>query len=496
LPIQECTLPEGGKGWKYGESGKCYANRADAEKQAAAEHANGFTGDRMVFDLKSARSYDADGRLHVSLSNISKANVCPYRGDEIPDWENLGLDPKKIYQLYRDAKELEKGAATSNGIQLMSIHIAVSADEPRKTVIAGTTGTDAVFEAPYLKNSLVIWDAEDIKNIEDESVKELSCGYRYKPDMTPGTVDGVPYDGVMRDIVFNHVALVKEGRAGNDVVVADSQINLKEQDMSKSTQLSKTAAMVKGALTACLTPKLAKDQKIDVNPLLVEITKKNWVEKKPALIEGLKTASKGKLAKDANMDDVVEFIDKMKGEDMPEDEEEEDMPEAMDSDAMLQKILEAIKACFPITGAKDEPPQTEGGANANPKDGENKEKIGAKDAEKDDEKVDKKAMDAAIQAAVKNADKLAVDRMNAIFEARETVKPYVGQLAIAMDSAEAVYKAALDMLNVNTKDVHPSAYKAILLAQPKKDDGNRMANDARVTYTSSGQKLIADLFKS
>ena len=83
-----------------------------------------------------------------------------------------------------------------------------------------------MFDAPYLKNSLVVWDGEAIKLIEDDKQKELSCGYRYRADMTPGTYEGVRYDGVMRDIRGNHVALVEEGRAGPDVLVADSIANM------------------------------------------------------------------------------------------------------------------------------------------------------------------------------------------------------------------------------------------------------------------------------
>jgi hypothetical protein len=42
-------------------------------------------------------------------------------------------------------------------------------------------------------------------------------------------VDGqsYPYDGVMRDIKFNHVALVPEGRVGSDVAVADGAAELR-----------------------------------------------------------------------------------------------------------------------------------------------------------------------------------------------------------------------------------------------------------------------------
>lgn len=36
MPIQRCTLPGGGSGYKWGKQGKCYASRADAMKQARA----------------------------------------------------------------------------------------------------------------------------------------------------------------------------------------------------------------------------------------------------------------------------------------------------------------------------------------------------------------------------------------------------------------------------------------------------------------------------
>jgi hypothetical protein len=48
----------------------------------------------LAFD-RSARSYDADGRLHVAVSHISKATVNPYQGAEIPGYQELGLDPTK-----------------------------------------------------------------------------------------------------------------------------------------------------------------------------------------------------------------------------------------------------------------------------------------------------------------------------------------------------------------------------------------------------------------
>lgn len=176
----------------------------------------------MAFDRATVRAYDADGRLHVAITNISKANVCPYIGREIPDYQSLGLDADRTYQLLRDPEELAKAAPTFNNIPLLARHTPVSAADHQPELVIGSTGTDAEFVAPYLRNSLVVWAKSAINAIESELQRELSSAYRYRADMTPGTYEGVRYDGVMRDIVGNHVALVAEGRAGADVVVGDA----------------------------------------------------------------------------------------------------------------------------------------------------------------------------------------------------------------------------------------------------------------------------------
>jgi 8-oxo-dGTP pyrophosphatase MutT (NUDIX family) len=176
----------------------------------------------LAFDRSSVRTYDRDGRLHVEITNISKAAVNPYIGREIPDYLAFGLEPDRVYQLLRDPDELAKAAPTFNNVPLLSRHVPVTADDHKPDLVIGCTGTDSAFEAPYLRNSLVVWARDAIDDIESDVKKELSSAYRYRADMTPGTYEGVPYDGVMRDIIGNHVALVREGRAGPTVVVADA----------------------------------------------------------------------------------------------------------------------------------------------------------------------------------------------------------------------------------------------------------------------------------
>lgn len=178
--------------------------------------------DSMALDRDTVRTYDKDGRLHVARVRLTKANICPYRGEEIPGWKELGLDPQRVYQLFRAPEEIEKGAKTSNNNPLLEDHEPVSAKAPKREIVVGSTGTDAEWDGTYLWNSLVVWDGEAIKGVESDEKKELSSGYYYKPVMTPGTFMGLPYDGVMTEIVFNHIATVSKGRAGADVVIGDS----------------------------------------------------------------------------------------------------------------------------------------------------------------------------------------------------------------------------------------------------------------------------------
>lgn len=191
----------------------------------------------LTFDKASARHTDQNGFMHVSETPISKAIVNPYRGSEIPNAEQLGLDPNKVYYLLRAPKELQRAASTFNNLPILDKHIPVSAldlnDPDLKKHVVGSTGTDAEFKEPYLVNSMVLHTASAIKDVEAGSKAELSCAYRYKPVMTPGTYEGKHYDGVMTELEGNHVAIVNEGRAGHDVKVMDSKLKERPVDYTK-----------------------------------------------------------------------------------------------------------------------------------------------------------------------------------------------------------------------------------------------------------------------
>ena len=182
--------------------------------------------ERVAFDAESKRTYDDNGFLHVSISPLTRVQVAPYHGSEIPGWQSLGLDPERIYKGYRSAEELSKPETIEsvNGIPIQLMHHMDYADAPAKATRVGSTGTDAAFHDPYLTNSLHIQDKKAIDRINDGSMRELSLAYRYKPIFTAGvSPDGEKYDFLMTDISANHLALVDEGRAGHEVLVYDSK---------------------------------------------------------------------------------------------------------------------------------------------------------------------------------------------------------------------------------------------------------------------------------
>ncbi len=433
----------------------------------------------LAMDKKSVRKVDSFGKLHVELSNISKSTVNPYYGSEIPNAEALGLQMDKVYQLLRDPEELAKAADSFNNLPLLSKHVPVTVEKPPKELIVGSTGTDAVFDEPFLRNSLVVWDAVAIAGINTDQQRQLSSAYSYDADMTPGNYGGVKYDGVMRNIKGNHVALVEEGRAGPEVIVGDSKLT--EQSKMKNKPLSAKALMVLCALQGYSASVLAQDAQIkpeDMRTVVGGVTSLKTDKERKAVVASFTKLTTGKLAEDSDLSALAPLVASIGEADEPE------MPNAMDDDdygSQLAALLGQM-GMGPDVIAKIQAMCTGGAMDEDPD-----------DKKKDETKVDKQAMDAAIAAAVAATNARNVAIRNAEIE----VHPIVGQLAIAQDSAEAVYKLALDARGVDLTDVPPAAYKS-MVAMLKAQSSNvapaprQMAQDAAV----SGATAFDGMFKN
>ena len=191
--------------------------------------------ERIILDAGTKRRIDENGYLHVEGNRITKAGVNPYYGREIPGWEEAGLEAGRVYYGFRPPEELQRGAETFAGVPLQRRHHPDSAREPQREHRVGAVGTDAAWRAPYVEASLCVWDAAAIDGIRSGRMRELSCAYRYEPEFRSGEYEGWRYDFIMRNIRGNHVALVEEGRAGPDVVVADNRTVREDTAMTETT---------------------------------------------------------------------------------------------------------------------------------------------------------------------------------------------------------------------------------------------------------------------
>ena len=231
---------------------------------------------------------------------------------------------------------------------------------------------------------------------------------------------------------------------------------------------SRTALMVAGALAVHLRPKLAQDAKIDVTDYLADITAKNFKTRKASIFAALQNATRGKLAQDADLNDVVEFLDTL--EDVTDGQVDGDMVEAaveagedidkpaVDADDdMMSKVLAFLEGKLSDDDMTAIKAMVDGdmgvdSADSDPKTG-----------------ITKPAMDAAIRAAESRTEQ----RLLALRQAEMDVAPFIGKIKSPQANAAATYKLALDAMNVDTKGVPTSAYGALLKALPKPDSGTQ-----------------------
>ena len=389
----------------------------------------------MIFDtlpIETARTYDENGYLHVSTSNITKEQVVPYVGDTIPNWQELGLKPKAVYQIYRPAEEIEKAAETFNGLPLSLDHWNMDAENMPKDKIVGSLGTDAAFEKPYLKNSLTVTDADAIARIKSGEFRDLSAGYLCDVEMIDGIFDGKHYDGRMKNIRGNHVALVREGRAGHDVRVADAAMKGGENmNTWKNLFMDLVETIKNGGDT-------------------VEEIKKEELIKEDSAPDMTNTAP------------VVENAPEVEAKDEePVDVLADELREAMTA-AGLDPEDKAAQKAFMAGIAYAKPVEDEKPAEDACKDAEAEDKC--KDTAQDSAPVFDKAMAAAL------------------YTAAEEVAPHIGKIAnpFAFDSAAEIYKKALDAKGISVDGVDPSAFGVMVrmiqtaptMAEPENDPMN------------------------
>lgn len=174
-----------------------------------------------------AKKVDLNGFWEIKDNPLTKEGVFPYLGKQIdPRGERWGLDPERIYWVYRSKKEI------SDKDTLASFENKPFINE-HEMLGDGCTSTDfkniaGVIHNIRCKGNTMIGDftiySDEIKREILNGKKQLSLGYRSSFEKKTGLFDGKAYDFLQVGMVGNHVALVKRGRCGSDVRIFDKSI--------------------------------------------------------------------------------------------------------------------------------------------------------------------------------------------------------------------------------------------------------------------------------
>lgn len=155
-----------------------------------------------------------DGYL-VAMSRVARTGIQDYLAYE------LGMVGDHIVKVYRPEDEVfSKDAMASLTHAPVTInHPAEMVDADNwKDLAVGEVGEGVLRDGEWLSVPLIVKDSDGIQAAKNTH-REISMGYTAVLDDAP---EGADYDKVMKNIQFNHLALVPRGRAGSEARIGDS----------------------------------------------------------------------------------------------------------------------------------------------------------------------------------------------------------------------------------------------------------------------------------
>lgn len=299
-----------------------------------------------------AKDVDINGFWSIKGNPVTKEGVFPYTGKQIDFNGSLGLEPNKLYNVYRPAAELSKEETLEsfNGVPLIDDHEMVG---------EGCTPYDDRAAAGVLMNprlsetnaGMIVGDfkifSEKLKNLIQQGKKALSLGYRCTYDAVKGIWQGQTYDFIQRNMFGNHVALVNEGRMGSSVRVYDHKATVFD---SMPIEVTEPITEGKSAMTE-EEKKAAEQQAAEESARLVRIAAEEAEAKvRTAAAEAAAKAAQEEADRQKALDEAAEAEKKAK--------EEAEKSAAMDS-AVKSAVIQLaerdalVKQVQPLVGAFD-----------------------------------------------------------------------------------------------------------------------------------------------
>lgn len=194
----------------------------------------------QVIDLKpTSRIKTPQGFMICKAVTLAKPMVKEYYAGELGIVD--GFEPTDIINIYTSPDVLFSAPVIDgyNGSDTAMMHPKgnqLNSDNYKEHVIG--TAKNVRAENGYLVADLTIKDKWAIESIEHDDIKQISLGYAAELDMTAGeTETGQAYHGQWVGMVADHVAVVREGRCGDDCKIGDRQTVIKPEVKSMKVKI-------------------------------------------------------------------------------------------------------------------------------------------------------------------------------------------------------------------------------------------------------------------
>ena len=479
---------------------------------------------QLVFDdasgaRQSARSIDSNGFMRVANCPLTKEQVAPYLGREIPNFRSLGLEPDRIYQVYRPASELSKPSTINSvkGIPLLLDHAPVSPDDLREDQLVGSLGDAAKWDGTYLRCNLNILAKKAQDHIKDHSMRELSLSYAYTPVIKAGSFKGKHYDIVMKDIKANHLALVEAGRAGSDVRVCDSlpmelkQMNENTNVLEVLNKLLDEVQKQNQSNAAAVGDSDPTEEDTSTEEAIFKDDDEAAEDEEIAEDEDEAAVDSDEEVAEDDDDEVAEDEDCKDGEECAEDEDPDEKAEDEDElaededDEKYANILKGLgldPSEDMIAALKDlaTKVQSNGGGASDSAKIVRRAKARRTKAKSKRIAMDSKTLLGRLKAARdfgrKQGANEAIKRLRAITDAAEICKPILGKVKeVQFNSAAEIYRKAAVAAGMPVKYANDTkAAKGFVLSELNHCGGRKsMAMDSKIRNKGSGMAIVRNI---
>ena len=185
-----------------------------------------------------------DGSIRVPAV-LTHTGIFPYRN---PDGS--------VRREYRPAEEVFRADAIAS---FADVPVTISHPAERR-VDATTWRRDAIGhlsgaprqDGENMVGDLLIRDAGAIARVRSGDLHNISCGYRVDYDSTPGvTPDGQKYDGVQRNLVGNHVAILPRAERPRGGESCSLRLDSEDNEVIEDYNTGMTAEEIKALQDRC-----------------------------------------------------------------------------------------------------------------------------------------------------------------------------------------------------------------------------------------------------